>query len=123
MKNFVIEKILHTYAPMNMGQSVPKRRPIKIQTQGNYADESIQHDDLRYCNDDESCISHCSIQTWCMPQLVCGCTKVSFFSNARYQLSDISHLLAKVVMTVKYTSLNKMFAFSASLKWVMFLYH
>ena len=49
--------------------------------------------------------------------------KFSLFSSARYRLSEISHLLAKVVMTVKYTSLNKMFAFSASLKWVMFLYH
>jgi len=36
---------LHTYLPLKMGQSVPKRRHIKFARQGNYPEENIQHYD------------------------------------------------------------------------------
>jgi len=34
---------MNTYPPVKMEQSVPKRRAYKIQTPGNYQEESIQH--------------------------------------------------------------------------------
>jgi hypothetical protein len=37
---------LHTYLPMKMGQSVPKRRHIKFKTPGNYPEESTQQINL-----------------------------------------------------------------------------
>jgi len=53
---------LYTYLPMNMEQSVPKRR--QIQTPGNYPEENIQHVRILAC--------HENFGIWLLKEIISG---------------------------------------------------